>query len=191
MGGIAAPLSRRLGRLSRRPPDQRRPAAVVAAQRRHDLRQRRRVPHRRPRIAAIEPREPVPVARARQPRPDHQLPPPLGLHEPQIRRHQARQPRVRSIRRRHRPIELQLRLPADFPDGAPDNCTQFAGTSQDVKCLGDANITPLVPVEQYRNDYIFYVPQTYTYNYIHVTAPLDAKLVLVVYLAGDATEAAR
>ena len=37
---------------------------------------------------------------------------------------------------------------------------------------------PLVPVEQYRNDYIFYVPQTYTYNYIHVTAPLDAKLVL-------------
>ena len=37
---------------------------------------------------------------------------------------------------------------------------------------------PLVPVEQYRSDYIFYVPKSYTYNYIQVTAPMEAKLVL-------------
>jgi hypothetical protein len=67
--------------------------------------------------------------------------------------------------------------PADFPTGVSPSCP-FAGGPDDVKCLGDANITPLVPTEQYRNDYIFYVPQTYTYNYIHVTAPLDSKLVL-------------
>ncbi len=67
--------------------------------------------------------------------------------------------------------------PADFPTGVSPSCP-FAGGPDDVKCLGDANITPLVPVEQYRNDYIFYVPQTYTYDYIHVTAPLDAKLML-------------
>lgn len=66
--------------------------------------------------------------------------------------------------------------PADFPDGAPDNCTQFAGTSQDVKCLGDANITPLIPVEQFRSDYIFYVPATYKYQYLNVLAPIDATI---------------
>jgi hypothetical protein len=65
--------------------------------------------------------------------------------------------------------------PADFPNGVSSLCP-FIGGPDDVKCLGDANITPLVPVEQYRNDYIFYVPQTYTYNYIHVTAPMTATL---------------
>ena len=67
--------------------------------------------------------------------------------------------------------------PADFPTGVSPSCP-FAGGPDDVKCLGDANITPLVPVEQYRSDYIFYVPQTYTYDYIHVTAPVGTKLVL-------------
>lgn len=67
--------------------------------------------------------------------------------------------------------------PMEFPSGVSPSCP-FAGTADNVKCLGDANITPLVPVEQYRNDYIFYVPQTYTYDYIQVTAPMDAKLSL-------------
>jgi len=68
--------------------------------------------------------------------------------------------------------------PKEFPDGPPDGCSQFAGTSNDVKCLGDANITPLVPVEQYRNDYIFYVPTTYKYQYVNVLAPVGTKLSL-------------
>lgn len=71
---------------------------------------------------------------------------------------------------------------ADFPDGPPEKAPgqpcEYAGTSNDVKCLGDANITPLIPVEQYRNDYIFYVPETYKYQYVNVLAPVDAKLTL-------------
>jgi hypothetical protein len=67
--------------------------------------------------------------------------------------------------------------PKEFPSGVSARCP-FIGTADDVKCLGDANITPLVPVEQYRNDYIFYVPQTYSYDFINVTAAPDAKLSL-------------
>jgi hypothetical protein len=65
--------------------------------------------------------------------------------------------------------------PKDFPDGVSNDCP-FAFTSDDVKCLGDANITPLIPVEQYRDDYIFYVPETYKYQYVNVLAPVDTKL---------------
>ena len=68
--------------------------------------------------------------------------------------------------------------PVEFPNGTGDCPTSTAIGPDNVKCIGDANITPLVPVEQYRNDYIFYVPQTYTYDYIQVTAPMEAKLVL-------------
>lgn len=67
--------------------------------------------------------------------------------------------------------------PKEFPSGVSARCP-FLGTSDDVKCLGDANITPLVPIEQYRSDYIFYVPQTYSYDFINVTAAVDAKLTL-------------
>jgi hypothetical protein len=67
--------------------------------------------------------------------------------------------------------------PKDFPDGAPSGCP-FAGSADDVKCLGDANITPLIPVEQYRSDYIFYVPETYKYHYLNITGPLDVALTL-------------
>ena len=67
--------------------------------------------------------------------------------------------------------------PKEFPSGVSARCP-FLGTSDDVKCLGDANITPLVPIEQYRSDYIFYVPQTYSYDFINVTAAPDAKLTL-------------
>ncbi len=67
--------------------------------------------------------------------------------------------------------------PKEFPSGVSARCP-FVGTADDVKCLGDANITPLVPIEQYRSDYIFYVPQTYSYDFINVTAPPDAKLSL-------------
>ena len=67
--------------------------------------------------------------------------------------------------------------PTEFPRGVSIDCPYSSG-SDNVKCLGDANITPLVPVEQYRADYIFYVPQTYTYDYIHVTAPMGAKLIV-------------
>jgi hypothetical protein len=64
---------------------------------------------------------------------------------------------------------------ADFPDGPPSGCT-FSGDS--AQCLGDANMAPLVPVEQYLGDYIFYVPQTYDYNFINVVAPLGSNLTL-------------
>jgi hypothetical protein len=64
---------------------------------------------------------------------------------------------------------------SDFPQGAPAGCPY---TGNNVQCLGDANMSPLAPVEQYRSDYIFYVPQTYAYNYVNVTAPLDAALTL-------------
>lgn len=64
----------------------------------------------------------------------------------------------------------------EFPDVSL-RCP-YIGTAHDVKCLGDANITPLIPVEQFRDDYIFYVPQTYTYDFINVYAPLDAMLTL-------------
>jgi len=66
---------------------------------------------------------------------------------------------------------------ASFPDGLPADCP-YARDFDNVKCLGDANITPLVPVEQYRNDYIFYVPETYKYHFLNVTVPLDAELTL-------------
>jgi hypothetical protein len=64
----------------------------------------------------------------------------------------------------------------EFPR-LPPSCP-YIGSSDDVKCLGDANITPLIPVEQYRDDYIFYVPRTYTYDFINVYAPLDTMLTL-------------
>jgi len=67
--------------------------------------------------------------------------------------------------------------PKEFPSGVSARCP-FQGSSDDVKCLGDANITPLVPIEQYRNDYIFYVPQTYSYDFVNVTAAPDAVLTL-------------
>ena len=72
-----------------------------------------------------------------------------------------------------------------FPDGLPADCP-YINDYDNVKCLGDANITPLVPVEQYRDDYIFYVPETYKYNFVTVTAPLDAKLTLDGTLVSDA-----
>lgn len=67
--------------------------------------------------------------------------------------------------------------PADFPDGPPPSCP-FRGGPNDVQCLGDANMAPLIPVEQYRSDYIFYTPLTYAYDYIHVTAPMGTTLKL-------------
>jgi len=68
---------------------------------------------------------------------------------------------------------------AQFPDGLPAECPGSMRFGADnVKCLGDANITPLIPIEQFRSDYIFYVPKTYKYNYINVYAPVDAKLLL-------------
>ncbi len=68
---------------------------------------------------------------------------------------------------------------ASFPDGLPTECPGSTRSGPDsVRCLGDANITPLIPIEQFRNDYIFYVPLTYKYNYINVYAPLDTKLTL-------------
>jgi hypothetical protein len=66
-----------------------------------------------------------------------------------------------------------------FPDGLPTECPGSTRSGPDsVRCLGDANITPLIPIEQFRKDYIFYVPRTYKYNYINVYAPLDTKLML-------------
>lgn len=66
-----------------------------------------------------------------------------------------------------------------FPDGLPAECPPGTRSGPDnVKCLGDANITPLIPIEQFRSDYIFYVPRTYKYNYVNVYAPTDAKLLL-------------
>ena len=67
--------------------------------------------------------------------------------------------------------------PKDFPDGVSGACS-FRFTPDTVKCIGDANVTPLVPVEQFRSDYIFYVPQTYSYDYVSVTAPIDAVVTL-------------
>jgi hypothetical protein len=67
--------------------------------------------------------------------------------------------------------------PKEFPSGVSPGCP-FAGGPDDVKCLGDANMTPLVPVEQYRSDYIFYVPATYAYDYINVTAAPGIALLL-------------
>lgn len=64
---------------------------------------------------------------------------------------------------------------SDFPDGSPADCPS---SGNDVQCLGDANMAPLVPVEQYRSDYLFYVPQTYAYDFINVTAPLGTALTL-------------
>lgn len=64
----------------------------------------------------------------------------------------------------------------EFPDVSL-RCP-YLGSLDDVKCLGDANITPLIPVEQFRDDYIFYVPQTYTYDFVNIYAPLDAMLTL-------------
>ncbi len=83
--------------------------------------------------------------------------------------------------------------PKIFPDKPSDSCP-FRDTGDDVKCLGDANITPLVPVEQYRSDYIFYVPQTYEYDFITVTALLGTTFTLdgspvqdaLVPIGGDA-----
>lgn len=74
--------------------------------------------------------------------------------------------------------------PAEFPDGVSPRCP-FQGGPDDVQCIGDANMTPLIPVEQYRKDYIFYVPATYTYDYINVTAPLGTKLVVDGMMQGD------
>ncbi len=67
--------------------------------------------------------------------------------------------------------------PKDFPSDVSLRCP-FRGTSEDVKCLGDANITPLVPVEQYRDDYIFYVPRGYSYDFVNITTAPDAQIKL-------------
>ncbi|MCS6914459.1 MAG: IgGFc-binding protein [Myxococcales bacterium] len=67
--------------------------------------------------------------------------------------------------------------PADFPDGVSPMCPYRTGPDN-VRCIGDANMTPLVPVEQYRADYIFYVPLSYSYDYIQITAPLGTTLRL-------------
>ncbi len=64
---------------------------------------------------------------------------------------------------------------SDFPEGSPSPCP-YSGNN--VQCLGDANMAPLVPFEQYRNDYLFYVPQTYAYNYVNVIAPLGTLLTI-------------
>lgn len=64
---------------------------------------------------------------------------------------------------------------SDFPNGAPPGCPYAANS---VQCLGDANMAPLVPVEQYRSDYLFYVPETYHYNFVNVIAPLGTALQL-------------
>lgn len=64
---------------------------------------------------------------------------------------------------------------ADFPEGSPSPCPYFGDSAQ---CLGDANMAPLAPIEQYLRDYIFYVPQTYAYDFINVTAPLGTTLTL-------------
>ena len=64
---------------------------------------------------------------------------------------------------------------ADFPNGTPAGCPYGA---LNVKCLGDANMATLVPIEQYLKDYLFYVPQTYAYNFITVVAPLGTALML-------------
>ncbi len=67
---------------------------------------------------------------------------------------------------------------SQFPDGLPPECPAGMRVGGDnVKCLGDANITPLIPIEQFRSDYIFYVPKTYKYNFVNVYAPIDAKLL--------------
>ena len=67
---------------------------------------------------------------------------------------------------------------SQFPDGLPDGPCTFRGGPDNVKCLGDANITPLIPIEQFRSDYIFYVPKTYKYNYVNVYGPMDTTLML-------------
>lgn len=69
--------------------------------------------------------------------------------------------------------------PIEFPDGPPEDCSARDIFGPDpVRCFGDANITPLVPMEQYRDDYIFYVPTTYKYQYINVLAPLGTTLTI-------------
>jgi hypothetical protein len=67
--------------------------------------------------------------------------------------------------------------PTQFPYGVSSSCP-FADSSDDVQCLGDANITPLVPVEQYRDDYIFYIPTTYEYQFVNVNAPIGTALTV-------------
>lgn len=62
-----------------------------------------------------------------------------------------------------------------FPNGLPPECP-FRSGPDTVKCIGDANITPLIPVEQFRSDYLFYTPKTYKYDYINIYAPLGTKL---------------
>ncbi len=44
--------------------------------------------------------------------------------------------------------------------------------------MGDPSMTLAVPVEQYRAEYLFHSPLTYTTNYVDITAPMGATITL-------------
>jgi hypothetical protein len=51
-------------------------------------------------------------------------------------------------------------------------------TGQNTYDLGDPATTVAVPLDQYRDHYLFLAPTNYLYNYVNVTAPMGAQVTL-------------
>ncbi len=58
------------------------------------------------------------------------------------------------------------------------SCNNDTDCCPGVAGIGDPSLILAVPVEQFRNDYVFLVPTKYAYNYVNVIAPAGATVTL-------------
>lgn len=54
----------------------------------------------------------------------------------------------------------------------------YAGVEATGTPVGDPSISLAIPTEQFRTDYAFLAPSTYTRSFVNVTAPMDATITL-------------
>ena len=52
------------------------------------------------------------------------------------------------------------------------------GQGQNFEGVGDPAMTVAVPVDQYRNDYLFHAPTNYTHNFVNIIRPKGATVTL-------------
>jgi hypothetical protein len=77
-------------------------------------------------------------------------------------------------------FEIELRDDVTINASSPIMVGQFLAGSGDIETerTGDPTFILQVPIDQYRADYVFTCPPTYTTDYINLTAPLGASIVL-------------
>jgi hypothetical protein len=71
-------------------------------------------------------------------------------------------------------LDSEVRITADKPIVV----TQYLHSQEAAANIGDPAQSVAIPIDQYRKDYVFFTPTTFSENYVSIIAPDGAQVIL-------------